>query len=374
MSRKTASSKTVSRIVSAALLGALCAPQLGADDLNRIILRVNDEILTLYDYERRKTSEVTLILADPQLSVQDRQERISQIGPRIMGDMFRELLLKSRAAQLRIFISDQEVDEAVMEMVRSRGIQDEASLQEALASSGMTMEQLKEKTKAEMAWSQVVGQEVSSKVQVGEEELRAHYRSNKEEFSIPEKRWLKETIVLESSGKSPDELRQLALEIRDKLIAGGEFEAVIEPYRSTDLTTGVIDLDWLRSDELDSKLAQVAFELPPGAYSEPVASRGGLHILHLAGLEESKLLPFEEVQRQILNRERSRRFDQEMRNFLAELERTAYIREDLPPEAVGYRSLAVDYSPEEEIELFRQPELPPEESETDAESEAGASD
>ena len=43
-------------------------------------------------------------------------------------------------------------------------------------------------------------------------------------------------------------------------LRSGEFEAVIEPYRSAQLTTGVIDLDWLRFDELDSTLAQVAFE------------------------------------------------------------------------------------------------------------------
>ena len=62
-----------------------------------------------------------------------------------------------------------------------------------------------------------------------------------------------------------------------------------------------------------------------------------------------------------------------MRNYLAELERGAYIREDLPPEAVGYRSLAADYSPEEEIELFRRPDLPARQDEPPAEGGAEGS-
>lgn len=366
--------KTPARALAAtALLAALAAPLPAADDIDRIILRVNDQILTLHDYERRKESDVTAILGDPQLSTQDRQELLAKLGSRIMQDMFRELLLMSRAKQLRVFISDQEVDDAIQRMADERGIGNQAQLEQALAASHLTMEQLKEKMRHEMTWSQVVGREVTAKIEVGEEELRAYYRNNKEEFQIPEKRWLKEVIVLESSGKSPEELRQLADEVRAKLQAGGELETVIEPYQSAGLTTGVIDLDWLRYDELDETLAEVAFELEPGAFSDPVDSRGGLHVIHLAGLEEAKLRPYEEVENEILNRERSRRFDQELRDYLAKLERTAYIREDLPPEAVGYRSLAADYVPEKEIELFRQPELPKAEEEPEK-GEAGPSE
>lgn len=371
-------SMTSAVAVLASLLASLLAasrttPAL-AEDLNRIILRVNDEITTLYDYESRKSSDVSAILADPQLTMQKRQELIGQLGPRIMQDLFRELLLLSRAEQLRIFISDREVDDAVQELARSRGLEDPDAFRQALAATGMTLDDLREKMRREMTWSQVVSREVTSKIEVGEEELRAHYRTHKEDYSIPEKRWLKEVIVLESSGKSPDELRQLAEQIRTELAKGGELETVIEPYREAGLTTGVIDLDWLRRDELDATLADVAFELEPGAFSEPVKSRGGLHVLHLAGLEEAKLQPFDEVQAEILGRERSRRFDRELRNYLADLERRSYIREDLPPDAVGYRNLATDYSPEEDIELFRRPDLPAPQEEPPAEGGAEGSE
>ena len=358
-------------IVTAVVLASLLVtPTLfgESETVNRIVLRVNDEIMTLHDYQKRKDSDVDAILSNPQISADDRQQLLSQLGSRIMQDMFRELLLMSRAKQLRIFVSDEEVEAGIQQMAKDRDIPDTATLERALAASNMTMDQLRERVRREILWSQVVGREVTSQIQVGEEELRGYYRSNKEEFKTPEKRWLKEVIVLESSGKSAEELAELAAEIRTALQSGGEFEAVIEPYRSEGLTTGVIDLDWLRPNELDSALADVAFQIEPGAYSEPVASRGGLHILHLAGLEEAKLLPFEEVQMAILNRERSRRFDQELRNYMGELERTAYIQEDLPPEAVGYRNLAGDYVPEQEIQLFQQPELPAEEAAAEGES------
>lgn len=358
-------------IVTVAVLASLLVtPSLfgEAETLNRIVLRVNDEILTLHDYKKRKDADVNAILGNPQISADDRQELLSQLGSRIMQDMFRELLLMSRAKQLRIFVSDEDIEAGIRQMSEDRNIPDEATLERALEASNMTMGQLRDRVRREIIWNQVVGREVTSQIQVGEEELRGYYRSNKEEFQTPEKRWLKEVIVLESSGKGPEELALLAAEIRTALVAGGEFEAVIEPYRSEGLVTGVIDLDWLQPEELDSTLTEVAFKIEPGAYSEPVASRGGLHILHLAGLEEAKVLPFEEVQTAILNRERSRRFDQEMRKYLGELERTAYIQEDLPAEAVGYRNLAGDYVPEQELQLFQQQDLSAPEASTESES------
>jgi peptidyl-prolyl cis-trans isomerase SurA len=357
-------------LLLAALVVLLAAPRGRADDLNRIVLRVNDEILTLHDYQKQKSMMVTQILAS-QLPPAEQQERIAQVGKQITQELFRELLLESRAKQLRITVTDEQVEEAVQELLKRQGIEDEATLRQALASAGMTLDQLRDNMRREITFSQVVGREVTSKIDVAEEELRAYYRSNTEQFVVPEERWLKEVIVLEASGASEEELAETAQEIREKLLQGGEFEEVIEPYRSAELATGVIDLDWLEENELDPDLAEVAWQLTPGAYSEPVLSRGGLHILHLAGLREEEQKPFKDVQDQILAIERSRRFNKEMQTFMADLERNAYVKEDLPPEAVGYRTLAeADFGEEESpLDLFRAPTLPSPEEKTEGSGE-----
>jgi parvulin-like peptidyl-prolyl isomerase len=350
-----------------------------ADDLNRIVLRVNDQVFTLQDYQARKTERISAVLAAPNLPQEQQQEALSKAGQMVMQEMFRELLLDSRAHQLRIRIEEGELQEAVSNMIRSNGFESEEQLQQALDASGMTIEKLNENIRRELLFNRVVGRDVTALIEVGDEELRAYYRNNAEQFTIPEKRWLKEVIVLESSGAEADELARMAAEIRGKLQEGGEFETVIESYRSSNLTTGVIDLDWLQEHELDATLAEVAFALEPGAYSEPISSRGGLHIIHLAGLQESKIKPFKEVADQILNIERGRRFNKELADYMSRLERQAYIMEDIPAEAVGYRSLAGDLADglgdEDEIDIFRQPVLPaPEEAEGSDTVEGGTAE
>jgi hypothetical protein len=57
----------------------------------------------------------------------------------------------------------------------------------------------------------------------------------------------------------------------------------------------------------------------------------------------------------ILAQERQRRFGSELRKFMADLESTSYVQEDLPADAVGFRTLADDFEPEVELPQFRAP-------------------
>ncbi len=369
------SSALPAALILALLLPAAAARPAAAEAVTRIILRVNEEILTLHEYESRKTTEISTLLADRRLSQDQRQERLSQVGRAVMQNSFSEMLLLSFANQRSIRITDSEVGEAVRNLLTRQGIETEEQLKEALGGSGMTLDDVRANTKRELLWQQVVGQEVRPRVEVGEEELRAYYRSHQDEFRVPEQRWLKEVIVLESSGRDDAELRRLAEEIRGKLIAGEELAAVVEPYKEQELTTGVVDLEWLRAKEVESSLSEAAWALTPGDFSAPIAARGGYHILHVAGVKEAKLRPLEEVEDWIMQREYGKRFDVELRNFLAELEQHSYIQEDLPEEAVGYRAMMSDFKPEDEIELFRAPviEEPAVEDEAEAGAEAGAS-
>ena len=352
-------------------LWGLAALPATADMVNRIVLRVNEEILTLYEYEERKSNEITMVLADQRLDATQRQERLEQVGRMVLQNSFSEMLLLSFANQQGIRVTDSEIEEAMGDLLRRQGIETDEQLQQALSQSGMTLDQVRENTYRELLWQQVVGREVQPKVAINDEELRAYYRTHKDDFREPELRWLKEIIVLESSGLADAELRRVADEIHAQLIGGGELEAVIEPYKEKEITTGIVDLDWLRAGELESALSDTAWALTPGQYSQPVLGRGGYHIILLAGLRESKLKPLAEVENLIRQREYGKRFNRELRTFLADLEAKSFIQEDLPPEAVGYRALTSQYQTRDEAELFRAPVLEAPEDDEGAAAESG---
>ena len=311
-----------------------------AEDVNRIVLRVNNEIATLYDYEERKAVEVTRILGNPNLDPNQRQEQLDKVGQNVMQNLFSELLLISFADQQSIRVSDAEVDDAVRQVMERQGMQNMAELQQALDTYGMGLDQLRDNLHRDLLWNQVVGREVHSKIDIGEEELRAAYRNQVESFQVAERRMLKEIIVLEAAGVSDEELEQRAVRIYDDISQQDDFAAAVEPHQASGETTGVLDLGWLQQDELELELGAVAWGLEPGEVSVPVHGRGGLHIFYLVDKEEARVLPFHEVENQLRAKERGVRFEKELRSFLARVESDAYIQENLPGDAVGYRRVS----------------------------------
>ena len=345
-----------------ALLSTLCLwasfGATAAEDLDRVVLRVNDEIATLHEYEARKSAEMTRILSNPQMTADQRQASMETVGQEVMQGMFSELLLLSFADQQGIKIRDAEVDEAVETLKQQQGMTSRVELDEALAAFGMTYDDLWENTRRDLLWNQVVGREVNSQIDIGDEELRAYYRNNRDQFQLPERRQLREIIVLDSTGVEGEALVARANELQQRLVAGESLDGLAEETKDAGWTTGVIDLDWLERGELEEGLEQAAWALQVGSFSPPIAGRGGYHILELVALEEAGLRPFKEVEEAISRRERSRRFAKELRDFIKEIEHKSYIVENLPPEAVGYRNLVEDFETEDGLEAFRSQVIP----------------
>ncbi|MEM8931526.1 MAG: peptidyl-prolyl cis-trans isomerase, partial [Acidobacteriota bacterium] len=332
-------------------IGLLAAPQpsnAATEVVNRVIMRVNDVILTLHDYEERKEDEVNTLLSDPQVSPADRQERLAAIGQETMQQVFREMLLESFARRNGMTVSEREVDDAVQQVQERQGFTTPQAMLDAMNQAGVSMEKLRRNLRQELLLSTVVRRHVTGKIEVGDDELRTFYRGNPEMFEVEEERRLEEIIVLEDSGLPADQLLTTAQAMLAELSGGADFETVAGKYQDQGLTTGVIDLGWVKRGDLAEDLSTAAFAVPADGYSEPVKARGGIHIVHASEVKEGYVRPFDEVKNWIINRERQRRFGTELRKFMVDIEESSFIQEDLPEEAVGFRSLTDDYIPDED--------------------------
>lgn len=321
---------------SLALLGA--APALHAEVLNRIILRVNDRIATLHDYEMRRDAT----LADIQRRAQDPQERqrmMAQAGEMTYAAMFRELLLESRADQLGIGISEAQVDAAISRVRENFNIKTEEEMTAALASSGMTMEQLREQIRSQQRLDEARRRDIEARVDLEEEDLRRYYRKNLEQFRQPEQLQLREVVVLEEGGASAEERARIAAEIRSQVAGGASLALAVAAQAQQGATSNVIELGWVSPGDLDKSLETAVWSLPKGSLSEPVAARGGLHLVQVIDRRESRVQPFAEVSAAIEQRERERVFREEFSKYMAELEQKALIVANPPSEAAGFRRL-----------------------------------
>ena len=354
--KRSAALPVVFAVVFAALTAFFAAPALAEEAINRVVLRVNDEILTLFDYENRKEAEIRNLLADPRLAPNERQERLGKIGQDVMQQLFREMLIESFSRQNGITVSEREIDVAVEQVQERQGISTTDELLTALEGAGLSLDELRGNLRQELLLSNVIRREVTANIEVSDDEMRAVYRNNPADYQVAEERRLEEVIVLDSSGLGTEEQMAKAQEMRQRLVDGEPFKEVASEYQDAGISTSVIDLGWLQNSDLEGSLADAAFTAPEGGYTPPVQARGGYHVVFVAEVKPGFVRPFEEVQEQIMMRERQRRFSTELQKFMAGLEETSYIRENLPPDAVGYRALGVpSFEEEDELEGLRAP-------------------
>ncbi len=300
---------------------------------NRVVLRVNDRIATLYDYQRAVNEQMNQIRGAVGLADRERQELVADAGRLVMKMLFEELLIMSRADQLAVVVDESEVDEQVRATREQFRLESDDQFRQALAQQGMREEDFREQIRKRLRSNVVRGREVAPRVVLEDEDLRRFYRENEERFRVPERARFEEVVVLEATVPA-DRMAPLAALARTRLMSGGTAAEVAEG-----LGEGVtaVDVGWVTPGDLAPALDAVAWELEVDGVADAVAARGGLHVLKMLERTPATIQPFEEVREAIQMEERSRLFTEEYDLYLIELAEAAYIVERLPEGAEGYR-------------------------------------
>lgn len=344
---------TTKRLLALPVLALLLLPAaLRAELVNKVVLRVNDQIATLYEYELRRAGMAQEILRQQDLGDAERRQLMAQVAELAFKDMFEELLIESRAEQLGIEVSETQIDQQVGQMKQNFGIENDEQFAQALAQSGMTEPQLRERLRRDLRAREVMGREVQSRIQLDEDDLRRFYQKNRDQFRQPEQLQLREVVVLEEGGLPTGEERAaLAGAIRQAVAGGKSLADAVAEHAQKGHTSNVIDIGWVSPGDLDPGLESAVWKLAPGTLTEPVAGRGGLHLLEVVERREARVPAFAEVQEQIRMREQRRRMQDEVAVYMVELEKKSLIVAEPPPGAEGFRRFLGTRPPTEDERL-----------------------
>jgi parvulin-like peptidyl-prolyl isomerase len=313
---------------------------LRAEVSNRIVLRINDQIATLRDYSLRRQEATRDVTRRTDLDAEEKDRLLQQVPKLVFRDLYQELLLESRAQQVGVEVSRTQIDGAIANMKENFGIKTDEDFRIALAQSGMTEAQLRSQLEKQLRIRELMDREVRTRIKLEEEDLRRYYRKNIEQFRQPEQVHLREVVVLDQGGlPTAEERARVAAEIRQAVAGGKSLADAVAELQPKGITSNVIDLGWMTRGDLDANLEAAAWPLAPGALSEPVAGRGGLHLLQTVERRESRLPAFAEVSEQIQSREQERVYTEEFTKYMAELEKKSLIVAEPPQEAADFRGL-----------------------------------
>jgi peptidyl-prolyl cis-trans isomerase SurA len=252
------------------LCGMLLAAPVWADTANRIVARVNDDIITQGDIAVRLSG----LLQEEDVGTLD-DEQAQALRDAVVQRLLEERLILQEAKRLEVRVSSEEVLE------RLRGARERAGSKAAydgmLTQLGLNEEQLKMKIREQLLVQKAIDREVRSKIAVtvgelsragmppvepGEEEVDAYH-----------------LLVRVSDERSPEDAQALAQDLYRQLQEGADFEALARQYSEGPQAQEGGRLGWLSPGELLPELDEVLFRLQPGEVSPPLQTRLGFHIL-----------------------------------------------------------------------------------------------
>ena len=302
---------------------------------NRVIARVNDRILMLYDFESRYEQALGALGDQLPADVAEREEFLGGVARRLMRTLWDEMLILSRADQKGWTIADSRVREVIDQMKAQNGIERDEDLKVALAAEGLNFESWKVDLETQLLYRQVVGREVYDLIEIPDEDLRRYYRSYPNEFEVPAQLQIREIVILEGDGEAV--LQERAQGVVTKLRSGATFEEVAAGLESGQISN-ILDLGWVAVGDLDPKLAVPLGEIGVGEFTDPIGARGGLHVAQLVDLREAQIAPFDEIELELRQRIEGEAVDERLVEFLIELENEAFLTLDPPAIAAGFRT------------------------------------
>lgn len=211
---------------------------------------------------------------------------------RLLVDYLVEVqLLISKAEDYDVNVTNEDVEEQ-LELLKA-DYDDEAGFEEALKTSGMTLDELKQMLKEDLIVGDVIAA-CTKDVQVTDEEAKTYYDGNKDSFTTLAGATMYHILV-------PTE--EEAKEIKQKYDSGISFEELAHEY-GTDATKdqgGLLGYIPYNSTSYDADFLAGAKALEEGQVSDPIKTEFGWHLIKVTDVnKENVTKPFKDVKDEII--------------------------------------------------------------------------
>ena len=302
-------------------------PVLAADVVERVVVKVNGDIVTLSEFEARQLAAVQ----QAHLSPDQVEEYLRKNNAKILQEAEDDLLIVQKAAELDIKVRPEYVKEVIDGIRKENHLDTEEALEEQLRKEGLSMDDLKRNITHSILRRQVVTREVESKVSVSEADAQASYDAHMERYRKPATVSLEEILLNASS-------TELAQEIVSRARKGEDFASLAKTYSTARSKERGGSLGTISRGELTPDLESIAFALPAKAVSDPITTKEGIRIFRVVETSPEKVTPFESVKADIVKQVTNDRLSAEYDKFMEGLRKTADVVlkvREVPTEVTG---------------------------------------
>jgi len=254
-----------------------------------------DVVARVSDKEIKKAD--LIVRADMISSQMQIADKSADFYRRVLDEMVGTELLH-RASIAKGFAPSESDIQSQLDTLKAR-FPDEATFTKELSAQGLTVDALRERMSRDMSVEKFIETEVAPRAQVTEEAKKKFYGENTEQMTRPEQAHLSHILIKVDAGATPevrDQAKQKAEALHTQVQSGGDF-ATLARENSDDPGSKANggDLSWVSRGQTVPPFEEAGFALKPGEVSDVVETQFGYHIIKLAELRPSSVMPYDEV-------------------------------------------------------------------------------
>jgi peptidyl-prolyl cis-trans isomerase SurA len=256
-----------------------------------------------------------------------RTARASELRREVLDRLIDDELILQQAADLKLTITPEQVDQSIEEIKRQNNISDE-QLREALRGQGMTMASYRADLKKQLLRYRVLNISVGSRVTISDDEVKTYYERHMKSGGNVQLR-ASHIFVAIPDGADAAAVREKQAHAQKLLerAQGGEDFAKLAKQFSDDAATRAEggDLGSFGKDMLPKAIEELVFNMKVGEVRGPVRADRGFHVIKLVERKEKGAKPLSQVQDDIRIQLRQKEMEKQTKTYLAELRKKALV-------------------------------------------------
>ena len=325
--------KTKSLFIFAVLSYLLLSSTSTAKVVDRIVAKVNDDIITLSDL--KKNISIMQELNENEFNKKVLSKTFKSEKEKVLNKMIEEKLHLQYAKKQHIVPSKGEIDNTIEEIKKNNNFTDDL-LEMMLKREDLTLEKYRTKLKERIAISKAINMGVKSRIKVNEKEVISYYNKNKKNFLKPEAIKVRHILFLvddKMNRKEAKKQKKKAMHVLELSKRGDNFEELAKIHSEGPSRDTGGDLGWIKKGEMIPSFEKTAFALIKGDISNLVKTKFGYHIIKVEDKKKPTIKTLDEARDEVQKILFKEKFDTRYNTWMAELKKKSFIEvflEDKP--------------------------------------------
>lgn len=293
----------------------------GAEVLDKVIVVVNDEVVTQREFDRVYAPIKSAY--EQNFQGDELQNRLDAARKGILDQLVDMKLAISLAKKKGVKIDEEELKKRITTIKGYYASEDE--FLRTLSDKGTNLTEFEKDIRDQMLAQTLVNQEVASKISITPAEVEDLYTKNRDKLVSPLKVKLQSILVRKGQGVDTAVAQKRAEDILAEIKGGADFAKVASEKSEGPYAAQGGEMGFVSPGQMVKEIDDVVFVMKPGEMSGVIETEMGYHIFKAGERQEARPLEMAEVEEFLRAQLYRKKFEEGLLKWIEEKKKNAFI-------------------------------------------------